>query len=123
MKILIVDDAPYIIEILKMILSEQDIVNSIETAIDGAEGVSKALVFKPDLIFMDIVMPNLNGIEATKEILIHLPETKVLALSTLTENNIIAEAIGAGCFSFLAKPFEYDDIVNLLSSIDKVQAA
>ena len=86
-------------------------------AVDGVEAVQKALDLKPDAIFIDMVMPNKNGIDATKEILAELPETKIIAFSTLDDEFMKEKAFAAGCSDYIIKPFNRND---LLSSLEKV---
>jgi len=74
---------------------------------------------KPDVVLMDIVMPNKNGVEATMEILEKLPNTKIIACTTVAQASMVMTAISAGCANYLVKPFQKQD---LLSTIDKALA-
>ena len=115
-KLLIVDDAPFILQVTKSLIESREIV-VVGEAIDGVEAVEKALELKPDAIFMDMVMPNKNGVDATIEILAELPETKIVAVSTLDDQFMKEKALNAGCSDYIIKPFNRND---LLKSLEKV---
>jgi len=115
-KLLIADDAPFIIQVTKSLIESRSIV-VVGEAVDGEDAVKKALEHKPDAIFMDMVMPHKNGIDATMEILEQLPETKIIAVSTLDDEFMKEKAIKAGCSDYIIKPFNRSD---LISSLEKV---
>lgn len=115
MKVLIVDDSSFIILVCKQTL-EKSGYEVVGEAYDGLEAVEKAQELKPDLIIMDIALPKKNGFEATEIILDFLPKTKILAVSAIDEEWVKEKAIQAGCFDFLAKPFE---TVQLLDAVER----
>ena len=112
-KLLIADDAPFIIQVTKSLIESRQI-HVVGEAIDGEDAVKKALELKPDAIFMDMVMPNKNGVEATKEILTELPETKIIAVSTLDDDFMKEKALNAGCSDYIIKPFNRGDLIKSL---------
>ena len=90
-KILIADDHPVFRDGIKKLLDEQEDLEVIGQASDGEEAVKLALQLKPDLVIMDIMMPKLSGIDATKEIKTAFPGTAVLLLSGYdNEPNVLA---------------------------------
>jgi two-component system chemotaxis response regulator CheY len=110
MKVLIVDDSSVmrrvlIRELQKIGLSESDVVE----AIDGIEGVSKALTESYDAIFMDWNMPNMLGIDAIAEIRARGCKTPIMMITTEGEKSNVVRAIQAGANNYLVKPFNYDD--------------
>ena len=109
-KIAIVDDAPFIREILRNIANSQGwfVVGESD---NGLGAVKMVLVAKPQVIIMDIVMPESNGIEATKKILQSNPAIKIIACSTVDQESILLDAIEVGCCSYITKPFKKDEIV------------
>ena len=109
-RLLIVDDAPFVREIVRHSLALPDI-EIIGEAEDGIEAVALAREHKPDVVLMDIVLPKRNGIEATKEILSELPETRVVAFSTNDLESMVLRALEAGCCSYVVKPFRAADLV------------
>lgn len=109
-RLLIVDDAPFVREIVRHSLALPDIM-IVGEAEDGIEAVALAKEHKPDVVLMDIVLPKRNGIEATKEILSELPETRVVAFSTNDLESMVVRALEAGCCSYVVKPFRSGDLV------------
>lgn len=113
-KILIADDAPFIREIIKSHLNKMDFVEEVLEAEDGEKAVESFKLNSPDLIFMDIVMPNLSGIEATRQIREISKDTPIIGLSTLDGGDVVDRIIEAGANVFLKKPFSLDDLDKVL---------
>ena len=82
-------------------------------AYDGEEAVRVALATKPDLVLMDLVMPKKNGVMATKEIKEALPDTKVIACSTVNHEELIMQALAAGCCEYVTKPFKTNELLRV----------
>ncbi|PQJ09845.1 DNA-binding response regulator [Flavipsychrobacter stenotrophus] len=105
-KILIVDDEPDIVEFISYNLRNKGYL--INTANDGVEAIRKAKEFKPDLILMDIMMPNKDGLEAVKELRM-LPEfedTAIIFLTALSDEKYEIEGLKIGADDFIAKPIK-----------------
>lgn len=115
-RLLIADDAPFIREIVRTVAERNGLYLAGE-AVDGAEAVALALVQKPDVILMDIIMPKMSGIEATKEILQKLPATKIIAFSTADQEMMVMRALEAGCCSYLAKPFKEEELLQAIRGV------
>jgi len=113
-RVLVVDDAPFIREIVRHVLEKQEGVSIIGEAIDGQEAVELARTLRPDLILMDIIMPKKSGIEATREILGFLPNVRIIAFSTADQTAMIEKALQAGCCGFLEKPFNGGSLLRAL---------
>jgi two-component system chemotaxis response regulator CheY len=118
LNVLIVDDAVFIRDILKHIIKRagHEVVGEAE---DGNQAVEMALSHKPDLIIMDIVMPHKTGVQATREILEKLPQTKVIACSTLDQDNMLMKAMEAGAVEYIKKPFNAPDVINIIEGVFK----
>jgi two-component system chemotaxis response regulator CheY len=103
--VLICDDAIFMRTMLGDILSQAgfEIVGEAET---GAQAVEKYRHLQPDLVTMDIVMPDMGGIEAVREITKHDPGAKVLMCSAMGQQALVVEAIQAGAKDFVVKPFQ-----------------
>jgi two-component system, chemotaxis family, chemotaxis protein CheY len=113
MKILIVEDAIFIQEILKsLVLQSGHDVTAI--AGTGESAVQAALRTRPDVIFMDLVLPGLSGVEATLRIKAILPQTRIIAMSTVGMETMVARAIEVGCSDYIVKPFSAADILNAI---------
>lgn len=102
-KIAIVDDQSWIINGLSMMINMQEDMAVIWTADNGKEAVLKTTADQPDLILMDIRMPSMNGVEATKWIRKEHPDIKVLVLTTFNEDAYIFETLKAGASGYLLK--------------------
>lgn len=115
-RILIVDDAPIIRLMLKDIL----VANGYEVVgegSDGNEGVQKYKELKPDVVTMDITMPEKDGIQALEEILVMDEDAKVIVITAIDQREALMEAIRVGAADYIIKPFETDRV---LSAIRKV---
>lgn len=117
LKILVADDAPFIREIIKQILKDESDFELVGEAANGFEAIEQAVALKPDLIFMDIVMPELSGIKATEEIIKLLPQIKIIAFTTMDSSSIQKQAMKAGCCGYLKKPFSKSDFLTYLNSV------
>lgn len=115
-RVLIVDDSGFFRRRLTEILNSDPMIEVVETAVDGKDAVAKARSCRPDVITMDIEMPVMNGIDATREIMRHTP-VPIIMFSSLTYDGAQAtlDALEAGAVDFLPKRF--DDISN-----DKAEA-
>jgi two-component system chemotaxis response regulator CheY len=113
-KLGIVDDAPFIREVLRNIASSQGW-HVVGEAENGIEAAHMAMVCRPQVVLMDMVMPNANGLEAAKKIISDNPSIKVIACSTMDQENILLKAVEIGCCSFITKPFQKDDVVKVVN--------
>ncbi len=109
-KALVVEDHQDLLGVFCQLLEAWDF--AVVSAKTGMEGVEKAIEEKPDLILMDIMMPRMDGREATRRIRSN-PETKdipILAITALTKELQLSECIEAGCNDYIRKPFNYKDL-------------
>lgn len=109
-RLVIVDDAPFIREVLRHIFMPTEI-EVVGEAQDGQEAVDVVRATRPHIVLMDIVMPKKSGIEATIEIMKELPTTRILACSTVDQNNMVMRALAAGCCNFITKPFKAEEVL------------
>ena len=116
LRVLIADDALFIHEVLKHHLSQYD-VEIVGNAYTGSEAVSLALQTRPDLIFMDMAMPELNGINAAKKIFQLFPKTQIIAISSMANESLVAEAISVGCVDFIEKSFPIAQLQDAIQSV------
>ncbi len=113
--ILIADDLSFMRMIQKEILTERGYAIAGEAS-NGLEAVEKYKSLHPDLVLLDITMPNMNGLEAMRKIFAFDPHARVIMCSALGQQNLIVEAIKAGVKDFIVKPFKPERI---LSAIEK----
>ena len=123
MQILLVDDHEMVRLGLKGYLDLQDDVDVVAEASNGREGVEKALELHPDVIMMDIVMPEMNGIEATLAILKEWPEAKILILTSYLDNEKIYAVLDAGAKGYMLKTSSADDILRAVRKVAKGELA
>lgn len=115
-KILCVDDAAFMRMMVKNTLTQNGYTDIYEAA-DGLQAVDKYMEIKPDLVIMDITMPNMDGLEALKTIRAKDPNAIVVMCSAMGQEAMVVEAIKAGAKDFIVKPFKPDRIVKTISSI------
>ena len=102
-RVLIVDDHSVVREGLRMFLARDPDLEVVGEATDGAEALEQARQMRPDVVIMDLLMPVMDGIAATRAIRRELPETEVLALTSVLESASAVEAIRAGAIGYLLK--------------------
>lgn len=111
-KVLFVDDHEMVRIGISSYLSTQEDISVIGEAASGREGIAKAEELQPDVILMDLVMDDMNGIEATQHIKQHQPSVKIVMLTSFIEDNEVYQALDAGVDSYILKTSSADDIAN-----------
>jgi len=115
-KILIVDDAAFMRMMIKDTLKKNGYENIIEAA-DGEIAVQTYKLERPDLVLMDITMPNKNGLEALKEIKEIDANAKIVMCSAMGQESMVVEAIRNGAKDFIVKPFKADRVLKTVQGI------
>lgn len=113
-RILIVDDAAFMRMMIKEILSKNGF-EIVGEASDGAQAVEKYKELNPDLVTMDITMPEMDGITALKEIKKINPDSKVIMCSAMGQQAMVIDAIQAGAKDFIVKPFQADRVLEAVN--------
>ena len=116
-RVLIVDDQTLFRSGLARLLEEDPRVQVIGQAVDGADAVKKTAALKPDVVLMDIKMPNLDGIEATRKIMAEHPEVKVLVLTTFDADSYVLQALHAGASGYVLKNSQAEAIVSSILAV------
>ncbi|PRX29902.1 two-component system chemotaxis response regulator CheY [Orenia metallireducens] len=114
--VLIVDDAQFMRTMLGKLIEE----NGYEVAgeaINGEEAIQKYMDLSPDLVTMDITMPKMDGVEATKQILAFNPEAKVVMCSAMGQKPMVVESLKAGAKDFIVKPIKPNKVKDALKNI------
>jgi len=122
-KILLVDDHEMVRLGLKSYLDLQADVEVVAESSNGREGVELALELRPDVIIMDIVMPEMNGIEATMAILETWPEAKILILTSYLDNEKIYPVLDAGAKGYMLKTSSADEILHAIRKVARGEIA
>ena len=115
-KILLVDDAAFMRMMLKTTLTQAGYTEILEAA-DGAQAVETYQAEKPDMVFMDITMPNKDGLEALKEIKALDPEATVVMCSAMGQEAMVMDSIKSGAKDFIVKPFKPERILSTIKKI------
>jgi two-component system chemotaxis response regulator CheY len=114
-KILVVDDAEFLrVRISKMLKEEGHDIIEAENGVKAVETYKSA---KPDLVLMDITMPEMDGLGALKEIRSFDSSARVVMLTALGQESVVLEAIKSGARDFVVKPFERDRVLSAISKL------
>lgn len=116
--VMICDDSIFVRKKMKDYITSLG-VKAVHEVQDGQEAVDKYMEYKPDVVFMDIVMPRKTGIEAVTEIVQMAPDAKVVMASSVGTQNHLKEALSAGAYEFLQKPISNEQIYKILEIIAK----
>ena len=113
-KVIICDDQAIIRDGLEMLLKLEKDIEVMGQAQDGAEAVEMVKKVPPDLVLMDLKMPGMNGIEATRQIRANFPQVKVLVLTTYDDDEWVFDAIRAGASGYLLKDTPREEVIKAL---------
>src|SRR5690606_2796041 len=100
-RILLVDDQALFREGLRILLEQEATLEIVGEAGDGEQAIAAARFHCPDIVLMDLRMPRLNGVEATRRIVSELPQTRVIVLTTFEDDDEVYEALSAGAAGYL----------------------
>jgi len=115
-KILLVDDAAFMRKMIRDTL-EKNGYTDVHEAVDGADAVVKYDEVKPDLVVMDITMPNMDGLEALKAIRAKDGSANVVMCSAMGQESMVMDAVRSGAKDFIVKPFKPDRVLKTVTSI------
>lgn len=115
-KILLVDDAAFMRKVIRDTLTKNGY-SDVHEAVDGLDAIDKYTELHPDLVMMDITMPNMDGLEALKAIRAKDPNASVVMCSAMGQESMVIEAIRSGAKDFIVKPFKPDRVLKTVTSI------
>lgn len=113
-RIVIADDIPLFRDMLVHALEEESDIVVVAHAANGLEAVQSCVTHLPDIILLDVEMPKMNGVEATKEIIRACPKTRVVILTAYEDDKLIFELIQAGATGYLVKDTHIDEVVKAI---------
>lgn len=116
-RILIADDRTIVRQGLTALVEKEDGMQVVGQAADGRTALRLASKLSPDVVIMDVTMPDLNGIDAARQITAHNPRVKVLALSVHSDRRFIAEMLTAGASGYVLKDCAFDELVRAIRSV------
>jgi two-component system chemotaxis response regulator CheY len=114
-KVLIVDDAEFLRVRLNKILSAEGY--EVFQAENGIKAVAAYQEFHPEVVLMDVTMPEMDGLTALKEIIRLDPKAKVVMLTALGQESVVLEAVKSGAKDFVVKPFEQERVMNAINKL------
>jgi DNA-binding NarL/FixJ family response regulator len=121
-RVLIADDHSILREGIRSLLENESDMEVVGEAEDGHMAVSMACELEPDVILMDIVMPRLNGIEATRQIRKKLPNTQILVLSMHDNEEYIRQVLANGAMGYILKDAAYNELLSAIRSVYRGEA-
>lgn len=113
----VVDDAVFMRTLLKKMIEEVEGYTVVGEGSNGYEAIEKAKLFQPDVMTLDITMPELDGINAVSEVLKFSPNTKIIMVSAMGQQSMVIEAIKLGAKDFVVKPFEKSRVVQAIKNV------
>jgi DNA-binding NarL/FixJ family response regulator len=116
-KIMLIDDHKIILDGLRALLEKQPDMNVVNEARDGRTAVRLARKLKPDIAIMDVAIPDLNGIEATRKIIQENPAIKVIALSMHSDRRFVVEMFKAGASGYLLKDCAFEEMISAINAV------
>ena len=122
-RVMVVDDAMFMRNMLKEILNNTGRYEVVAEAANGQEALELYKQVRPDLVTMDIVMPVMDGIEATREILRFDPQARIVMCSALGQEPLVIESIAAGARDFIVKHFAPEKVIRVLDQVMQVTPA
>jgi two-component system, NarL family, response regulator LiaR len=115
-RVLIADDHGVVRQGLRMFLALDPDIEIVGEACDGAQALELARDLQPDVVLMDLLMPKMDGIEATARVRAEVPDTEVIALTSVLEDSSVVNAIRAGAIGYLLKDTEADALVRAIKA-------
>jgi len=123
LKFVVVDDAVFMRTLIKRMIEENTNYVVVGEGANGYEAIERAKKFQPDIVTLDITMPEMDGIMAIKEILLACPKAKIIMVSAMGQQSMVIDAIKMGAKYFIVKPFDktrvQQAIENVLKSIQQ----
>jgi len=116
-RIVIADDQPLVRAGLRQLMDDHDDIEVVSEARDGATAVAAVLAHRPDVVLMDLRMPGVDGIEATRSITAAGVTTRVLVLTTFDDDGLVIEAVRAGASGYVLKGIEPDDLADAIRTV------
>jgi len=117
LRILLADDHKIVRDGLRNLLERDPEIVVVGEAEDGREALQLARKLAPDVVVMDIAMPDLNGIEATRQILAEIPKIKIVALSMHSDKRYVSEMLKAGAAGYLLKDCAFEELITAIKTI------
>jgi two-component system, NarL family, response regulator DevR len=122
-RVLIVDDHEVVRMGIKALLQQHPNLHVVAEAGSGEEAIKQALIHRPNVVVMDIRMPGMSGVDACRQIVQQLPDTRVVMLTTFAEDDLLFSAIRAGASGYVLKRIGSDDLVKTIEAVARGDSA
>src|SRR5512143_2014685 len=122
-RVLIADDHEVVRMGIKVLLQQHQSLRVVGEASTGEEAVQQALIHRPDVVVLDVRMPNMTGVEACQQIVQQLPDTRVVMLTSYAEDDLLFAAIRAGASGYVLKRIGSDDLVHTIEAVGRGESA
>ena len=118
-RVMLVDDHSMVSEVLSALLAREPDIDVVATAKNGREAIATVREVKPDIIVMDVSMPEMNGLEACRRIMAEAPESRIIVLSMHAEREYVVEALKAGARGYIQKMSAFKTLVGAIRSVQE----
>ncbi len=115
MKLLVIDDAPYVLKALRDTLESHGY--EVYDAVNGEEALARYREVNPDVVLMDVLMPRMDGVSATRCIKEYDPDAKIIIVTAMGKRGLEKDCIEAGASDFIMKPFKTKDLLRTINSL------
>lgn len=115
--VLVVDDHPVVRKGIRSLLAEEDDIWVIGEAVNGVDAIQQVEQLNPDVILMDLVMPEMNGIDAIGKIILAHPEARILVMTSFAADDKVFPSIKAGALGYLLKDSDPEDLVRMIRQV------
>jgi two-component system, NarL family, response regulator LiaR len=116
-RVMIVDDHPVVRQGIKSLLGEEEDIEVVGEAVNGRDALEKVEIFKPDVILMDLVMPEMTGIEAIEKITASHPDARILVMTSFAADDKVFPSIKAGALGYLLKDSDPEDLIRMIRQV------
>jgi two-component system, NarL family, response regulator LiaR len=116
-RVLVVDDHPVVRRGIKSLLADEEGIQAIGEAVDGREAVEKYNLLKPDVVLMDLVMAEMNGIEAIQHITAADPDARILVMTSFAADDKVFPSIKAGALGYILKDSDPEDLLRMIYQV------
>lgn len=119
LRFVVVDDAVFMRTLLKKMIEEVEEYKVVGEGSNGFEAIEQVKIHKPDILTLDITMPEMDGITAIKEILKISPDTGIIMVSAMGQQSMVVEAIKMGAKDFVVKPFDKTRVLEAIKNVSE----
>lgn len=116
-RVLVVDDHPVVRRGIQSLLAEEEDIEVVGEAVNGKDALEQLKTLKPDVILMDLVMPEMNGIEAIQHITTAYPEARILVMTSFAADDKVFPSIKAGALGYILKDSDPEDLIRMIRQV------